>query len=84
MTRGLWHRGQVGWIEEKAIKAPWKKDKKPSPWACPAMQSHHHDLDGRPVSAQVGDMWLKKSGIQLPRYVAFLPKKAADTSIGLP
>lgn len=41
----------------------------------PARQAHHHDLDGRPVSAQVGDMWLKKSGIQLPKYVAFLPKK---------
>lgn len=30
----------------------------------PARQAYHHDLDGRPVSAQVGDMWLKKSGLK--------------------
>jgi hypothetical protein len=74
MTRGLWHSGQVGWIEEKCIKAPWKKDKKPGAGTCAARQAHHHDLDGRPVSAQVGDMWLKKSGLQLAglRLVAFL------------
>jgi len=65
----------VVWIEEKAIKAPWKKDKKPGAGACSAMQSHHHDLDGRPVSAQVGDMWLKKSGIQQPQICCFYAKK---------
>lgn len=38
-------------------------------------QAHHHDLDGRPVSAQVGDMCLKKSGLQfavLRCFVVFL------------